>query len=171
MKPDWDKLAAEFKGSKTILVGDVDCTAEGKPLCDSNGVQGFPTIKHGDPAALDDYEGGRDFASLQTFAKGLKPVCSPMNMDLCDEEGKAKIEKVQAMSDDDIAAAIAAGEKELEDAETTFKAEVEKLQNTYQELQKTKEEAVAEVKSSGLGLLKSVQAAKKKATAVGKEEL
>lgn len=170
MKPDWDKLMAEYADSKSTLVGDIDCTAEGKPLCDSNGVKGFPTIKHGDPAALDDYSGGRDYAALSKFAATLKPLCSPSNMDLCDEEGRAQIEKVQAMSDEEIATAIADGEKALTDAESTFEAEVKKLQNTYQELQKTKEEALAAVKESGLGLLKAVAAAKKKAAA-GKEEL
>jgi len=39
MKPDWDKLMAAFASSTTQLVGDVDCTAEGKPLCDANGVK------------------------------------------------------------------------------------------------------------------------------------
>jgi len=172
IKPDWDKLMVEYKDSKTVLVADVDCTAEGKPLCDSNGVKGFPTIKSGDPASLDDYQGGRDMAALQAHAAGLKPLCSPMNMDLCDEEGKAAIEKVQGMSDDEIDAAIKEGEKKLEDAETTFKTELEKLQNRYQELQKEKEDTIAEVKASGLGLLKSVKAAKgKKAASSAKEDL
>merc|ERR1719479_810420 len=59
----------EFKDSKTALVADVDCTAAGKPLCDSNGVQGFPTIKWGDPASLEKYEGGRGFDALKKFAE------------------------------------------------------------------------------------------------------
>merc|ERR1719504_3223 len=103
MKPAWDKLMGDFKDSKTALVADVDCTADGKPLCDSNGVRGFPTIKYGDPNALEDYEGGRDFDSLLTFAKeNLKPTCSPSNIDLCDDDKKAEIAKLQAMSDDDL---------------------------------------------------------------------
>jgi len=168
MKPDWDKLMKEFDGNDKTLVGDVDCTAAGKPLCDSNGVKGFPTIKHGDPASLEAYEGGRDFASLRKFAKGLKPSCSPANIDLCDEEGKAKIQKVQEMSADELAAKIAEGDKKLADAESTFSTEVEKLQATYQQLQADKEATIAEVKDSGLSLLKAVQAANKKK---GKEEL
>jgi hypothetical protein len=32
MKPDWDKLGDKFSGSKTVLIGDVDCTVE-KDLC------------------------------------------------------------------------------------------------------------------------------------------
>jgi hypothetical protein len=168
MKPDWDKLMTEFADHKSIGVYDVDCTTAGKPLCDSNDVKGFPSIKHGDPANLEDYSGGRDFAALQSFAQSLKPLCSPANMDLCDDAGKAEIEKVQAMSDDDITSTIAAGEKKSADAEATFKSELDKLQASYKTLMETKDAAVAEVKAEGLGMLKAVLAARKSA---GKEEL
>lgn len=30
----------KYKGHATVVVGDVDCTAAGKPLCEANGVQG-----------------------------------------------------------------------------------------------------------------------------------
>jgi len=170
MKPDWDKLMKEFKGHATILVGDVDCTAAGKPLCDSNDVKGFPTIKHGDPADLQSYEGGRDFASLQKHAKSLKPSCSPANIDLCDDGQKAKIEAIQALSDEDLAAYIADGDKKAADAEKLFTSEVEKLQATYSQLQKDKEATIASIKESGLGLHKAVSAARKKGAAA-KEEL
>lgn len=161
MKPDWDKLMDAFAGSATQLVGDVDCTAEGKPLCDANGVRGYPTIKWGDPAALEDYKGGRDYSSLETFAQeNLKPVCSPANIDLCDDDKKAEIEKFSAMSDADLESAISEKEKELEEAETNFKAEVQKLQETYQKLMSDKDKALEDVKQSGLGLMKAVKANK-----------
>ena len=47
-------------------MADVDCIGGGKDLCSKVGVEGFPTIKHGDPANLEDYKGGRDAASLNT---------------------------------------------------------------------------------------------------------
>merc|ERR1719453_1791765 len=143
MKPDWDKLMKEFKGHPSILVADVDCTTAGKPLCDSNDVKGFPTIKSGDPSDLQAYEGGRDFASLQKHAKGLKPSCSPANIDLCDAEQKAKIEAIQALSDDDLNAKIAEGDAEAAAAEKLFTSEVEKLQSAYSQLQKDKEATLA----------------------------
>jgi len=159
MKPSWEKLMKEFKDNKSAGVFDVDCTAAGKPLCDSNGVRGFPTIKWGDPNALEDYEGGRDFDSLQKFAQeNLKPVCSPSNIDLCDDDKKAEIEKFQAMDSADLDAEIKTKEGELEDAEKNFKSSVEKLQKKYEQLQKDKEEAQAAVKAAGLGLMKSVAA-------------
>ena len=169
MKPAWDKLVADFEGSKTALVADVDCTAAGKPLCDSNGVQGFPTIKYGDPNALEDYQGGRDYDALKKFAdENLKPVCGPSNLDLCDDEKKKEIEELMALSAEDLDGKITEGEGKIEAAEKLFKDELEKLQKNYEKLTKDKEATIAEVKASGLGLLKSVKAAKK---AGGKEEL
>merc|ERR1719498_161094 len=97
MKPDWDKLIGEFKSSASVLVADVDCTAGGKTLCDSVGVRGYPTIKHGDPNDLQDYKGGRDFSALKKFAEGLGPTCGPANLDLCDADKKKQIEEFVAL--------------------------------------------------------------------------
>jgi hypothetical protein len=163
MKPQWDDLMDAFADSPSALIADVDCTAEGKPLCDANGVRGYPTIKWGDPSALEDYKGGRDFDSLKKFAEeNLKPICSPANIDLCDAEKKAEIEKFQAMSDADLEAAIAEKEKLLEDTEEDFKNGVTKLQDEYQALMTKKEETLEEIKQSGLGLMKAVKASKGK---------
>lgn len=167
MKPAWDALMAEYKNHKTILVADVDCTAAGKPLCDQVGVRGYPTIKYGDPSDLQDYKGGRDEKALKEFAKGLKPACSPANIDLCDDEKKAQIAMLQAMPVVALEALITEKEKILEDSETLFKTEVEKLQKKYEQLQADKEATANEVKESGLGLIKAVKAAK----ASGKSEL
>lgn len=159
MKPAWDKLMKEYDGHKSALIADVDCTADGKPLCDSNGVQGFPTIKYGDPSALEDYQGGRDLDALKKFAAdNLKPMCSPKNIDLCDDDKKKEIEKFQAMSGDDLDKEIKAKEDLLSEAEETFKAEVQKLQDKYQSLMKEKEDKLKEVKDSGLSLMKAVSA-------------
>jgi len=161
MKPAWDKLMKQFEGHASALVGDVDCTADGKPLCEEHGVQGFPTIKWGDPSALEDYEGGRDFDELKTFAEeNLKPMCSPKNIDLCDDEKKTQIEKYMKMSDSDLDAEIEKKEAEGKEAEETFDAEVQKLQEKYEQLEKEKTEKQAAVKASGLGLMKAVKAAK-----------
>merc|ERR1712146_864391 len=94
-----------------------DCTTGGKPLCDKVGVRGYPTIKHGDPNNLEDYKGGRDFAALQKFAKGLKPSCSPSKIELCDDDMKAKIKELQALSPADLDKQIKEMEKKEADAE------------------------------------------------------
>merc|ERR1712113_434681 len=91
-------MGSEFKDSTTSLIADVDCTADGKDLCEKHGVQGFPTIKYGDVSDLQDYNGGRSFDELKKFAEeNLGPTCGPDNIDLCDEEAKAMIEKFLAM--------------------------------------------------------------------------
>jgi len=165
MKPDWDKLMKEYSGHKTILVADVDCTTAGKPLCDSNGVKGFPTIKHGDPSNLEDYKGGRDFSSLSKFAAGLKPLCSPSNMDLCDDEQKAIIEGFMAMDSAELDSKIKVLEDKAAQAETTFNDELEKLQNAYKKLQDDKEQTLEDVKKAGVGMMKAVRAAKESGAA------
>jgi len=166
MKPAWDKLMRKWnKGdrAKTSLIADVDCTAEGKPLCEQVGVQGFPTIKWGDASSLEDYQGGRDYDALKKFAKeNLKPMCSPANLDLCDDEKKGKIQELQALPAADLTAQIEAKKTEMKTLETTFEEEVKKLQETYEQLQKDKDQTIADVKKSGLGLMQAVQAAKKK---------
>jgi len=169
MAPDWEKLSAEWEDSEIGLVAEVDCTAAGKPLCDSNGVKGFPTIKYGDPSSLEDYTGGRNFEDLSRFAQeNLKPMCSPSKIELCDEDKKAEIHKLMTMSDKNLKGLIDVEEKKLDKAEDTFKEEVQKLQEKYQQLITEKNAAINAVKKEGLGLMKAVQSAKAKKT---KDEL
>jgi hypothetical protein len=170
MAPDWEKLADDFKDNKDGLVAEVDCTAGGQPLCEANGVRGYPTLKWGDPSNLEDYQGGRDFDSLKAFAEeNLQPICSPTNIDLCEEDKKAEILKFQAMSNDELDKLIAEKEAEALKAEEDFAAYVETLQAQYTEANEAKDAAVEAVKASGLGLMKAVKAAK--ATAAGSDEL
>ena len=115
-----------------------------------------PTIKWGDPADLQDYKGGRDFASLEKFAKeNLKPMCSPKNIDLCEADKKADIEKFLAMAPADLDKLISESEAKIEKAEADFKAGVEGLQKQYQEMMAAKEKTQEEIKNAGLGLMKS----------------
>jgi hypothetical protein len=171
MAPDWEKLAEVFDGDKVGLVADVDCTAEGKPLCDAHGIKGFPTLKYGDPNSLEDYQGQRSYSDLEKFAKeNLKPVCSPANLDLCEAAKKKQIEQYLKLDDKTLDSKIAAEEAKLTKAEEDFKTAVEKLQADYQKLTEDKDKQLAEVKEAGLGLLKSVKAFKSKA-AEKKDEL
>jgi len=90
---------ADFEGSATSLVADVDCTADGKDLCEKNEVRGYPTIKYGDPGELKDYNGGRSYEDLKKFAdENLGPSCGPANLDLCPEGDRAKLEGFMKMS-------------------------------------------------------------------------
>merc|ERR1711865_1098616 len=149
-------------------ISDVDCTAAGKDLCSDIGVRGYPTIKHGDPNNLEDYKGGRDFDSLKKFAEeNLGPTCGPGNLDLCDDERKASIEKFSKMSADELEAAIKEKVDTQEKLETDFKTFVETLQKSYTEANEKKDKDVEEIKNSGLGLMKAVAAHNK----AGKSEL
>jgi hypothetical protein len=159
---------SEYKDSSSALVADVDCTAGGKDLCETHGIRGYPTIKWGDPSAMEDYQGGRTLKDLQAFAaENLKPMCSPSNLDLCDDEKKAEIKKYSEMSDADLEAAIAEKKKEIEAAEEAFNTGLKELQATYEKLQKDKDEGIKAVKASGLGLMQAVAASAGKT----KEEL
>jgi hypothetical protein len=170
MAPDWEKLSDEWEGHETGYIAEVDCTTEGKPLCDSNGVKGFPSLKYGDPTSLEDYQGSRTYKDLAAFAKdNLKPVCSPTNIDLCDDEKKAQIEEYMKLSAEEIETKISTEEEKLESAETEFKDAVSKLQDEYQKMSQDKDDKIAAVKESGLGLLKAIKAAKAKGE--NKEEL
>merc|ERR1739845_18580 len=119
-------------GLKTSLIADVDCTAGGKELCEKVGVQGYPTIKWGDPSSLEDYEGEREYDALKKFAKeNLKPMCSPANLDLCDEAKKKEIADLQALPAEDLAKKIDEKKAVIKTAEETFETAVKKLQETY----------------------------------------
>jgi len=100
MKPDWDKLMEEYAANPSSLIADVDCTEGGKDLCEKHGVQGFPTLKYGDPDDLKAYEGGRSYGDLKKFAsESLGPQCGPgENIGLCSEKVKGLIEKYLKMS-------------------------------------------------------------------------
>lgn len=147
MKPDWEKLTADFADSTAVAIVDVDCTKDdSKDLCSKYGVKGYPTIKYftssTDPLG-DKYEGGRTYDDLKKFAdENLGPSCSPSDLDLCNDEQKAEIEKFQAIPIEELKATVAERTKAAEDAEKNFKDEVSKLQAKYESLMKVKDEAV-----------------------------
>merc|ERR1712232_1449784 len=131
----------------------------GKDLCEKHGVRGYPTIKHGSPDALEDYNGGRTFDDLKTFAdENLGPSCSPSNLDLCDAEKKAAIEKFMKMSAGKIDAKVRKAEKDIAKLESDFEEFTKGLQEKYQKEEERKEKGVKEIKDSGLGLAKAVLA-------------
>merc|ERR1719391_1137062 len=153
---------ATYADHATILVADVDCTAGGKDLCEDIGVEGFPTIKHGDPANLEDYEGGRDYDDLEKFAKeNLGPRCGPANLDLCDAAGKKTIEGFMAMSAADLKKAIEEKDAEMKKADEDLEELLKGLQSQYEEAQKKRDDTKKEIKEAGLGLMKAVQAHRK----------
>jgi len=107
MKPAWDKLAAEYEGSTSVVVGDADCTAEGKSLCDANGVSGYPTIMYFDAEGEHKYQGARDFDGLKKFVEdNLEQKCLVEDQEKCTDKEKKYMAKMQAKGSETIAAQI-----------------------------------------------------------------
>lgn len=157
MKPAWDSLMEEFKESESVLVADVDCIGDGKPLCDKVGVKGFPTIKYGDPNDLQDYSGARDGAALKTFTETLKPGCLVDTLENCSDEDKKTIEELQKKPFADLKAHVLAETKEREQAHTDFKNEVDKLQAQFEKLSKDRDSTLDDIKDRyNIGFVKQL---------------
>jgi len=107
MKPAWDQLGDEFAGSSSVLIGDADCTAEGKSLCDKHGVEGFPTIKYftdGDTTEGKSYDGGRDYDALKTHTSlvlEVKCLIADPAGSGCNEKQVGYIEKMKVKTSDE----------------------------------------------------------------------
>lgn len=168
MKPAWDSLMSEYDGSDTVLVADVDCIGDGKKLCEKVGVKGFPTIKYGDPSALEDYKGARDENGLKAFAVDLKPLCNVATHSNCDDEQVKAVTELKDLNLDDLETKVKNHDSEVEAIETTFASSVQELQSKYEQIAKDKEISMGVLKkSSNIGLVKGVIAHKK----ASKEEL
>jgi len=161
----------EFKDSTTSLVADVDCTTEGKELCEKFDVRGYPTIKYGDPAELKDYNGGRTFDDLKKFAEeNLGPTCGPENLDLCDADTKAMIEKFIAMDEATLEKEIQEAQLKLDKIEQKhekvidgLKEKIKGVQSDLEKEKKKKDDLVAkETKKLGVTIMKKIVSAHKK---------
>lgn len=162
MKPDWDRLMEKYADSET-LVADVDCINEGKPLCDKVGVQGFPTIKYGDPNNLQPYPGGRDFESLDVFTQELTPTCNVDTFEHCTDEEKVLVDELRQRTDAELQDLLASEKDEREAVENTYKEDVKALQDEYQSLTNQKEKDLNKIKSKyNIGIITSL---------IGKSEL
>jgi len=153
MKPDWDSLGSEYKDSTKVVIGDVDCTAAGKPLCEKFGVRGYPTIKYFNPPddQGEDYKGGRDLASLKKFVESdLGPGCSVDAPENCSAEQKAELDKYVAMPAEERAKMLADLKEEMSAADKKHEDLLKELQATYkkstEDLEKLKEASAPKIK-------------------------
>mmetsp|Transcript_87751 Transcript_87751/g.152682 ORF Transcript_87751/g.152682 Transcript_87751/m.152682 type:complete len:137 (-) Transcript_87751:842-1252(-) len=112
MKPAWDDLANQYEGSKSVIVGDVDCTVE-KDLCSEQGVSGYPTIKYWVDGEKQDYQGGRDLPSLQSFTEETldKTKCNVETLADCSKKEIKYIEKAKGWSKEQRAEKLSQVEK------------------------------------------------------------
>lgn len=153
MKPDWDALGDEYADSKKVLIADVDCTADGKPLCDKFGVRGYPTIKFFNPPDEEgeDYKGGRTLDELKKFAaNNLGPGCSVDTIENCSEEQKTDLKKYMDMDAAERDSMLASMKKAMADAEEAHNELLKSLQAQFKEsqdgLEKLKGESAPTIK-------------------------
>jgi len=148
MAADWETLASVWETDEVGLIAEVDCdNNDNDSLCQAAGVQGFPTLKYGDPNELQDYSGGRDYESMAAFAsENLKPSCSLTNLELCSDEKKASIAKYQDMSVEELQTIIKDAQSKMKAAEDHMDEEINKLQEAYEVLMKANEDAAKQAK-------------------------
>ena len=130
----------DFADSDIVLMADVDCVGAGKELCNKNGVKGFPTIKFGDPNALEDYKGGRDEDSLRKFASELKPSCDVSTLDHCSDDQKEVVKTMQALDLDELKKMLSAAEAGLWDLRPNSKRTSRNCNEAYETYVTAKEE-------------------------------
>jgi len=153
MKPDWDSLGSDYADSKTVVIGDVDCTAAGKPLCDKYGVRGYPTIKFFNPPDEEgeDYKGGRDLPALKKFVESdLGPGCSADTKENCSAEQLKELETYMAMPADERSTKLTTMKEALKKAEDDHNELLKSLQAQFKEsqdaLEKLKEDSAPTIK-------------------------
>merc|ERR1712083_4212 len=73
LAPTWEELAKKYQDNEDVVIGHVDCTAAdniNRPLCDAQGVNGFPTLNiYKDGVKAEEYNGKRDLAELAKFVE------------------------------------------------------------------------------------------------------
>mmetsp|Transcript_22067 Transcript_22067/g.66307 ORF Transcript_22067/g.66307 Transcript_22067/m.66307 type:complete len:168 (+) Transcript_22067:242-745(+) len=158
MKPAWGKLMRQYSNSSTLLVADVDCTAGGKSLCQEVKVQGFPTVKYGEPDNLEDYNGGRSFEDLEKFARSLEQSCSASRSEFCTVEERGRMEEYIAMGADRRTALIEEKEAEIAGLEKDFQSKIDAIEARFKEETEKKDAAIKAVRDSGLSFLKALRA-------------
>jgi hypothetical protein len=169
MKPDWDALADEFANSDKVLIADVDCTGAGDKLCERFGVEGFPTIKTFAPPddEGEDYEGGRDLASLKAHASSIGPACSAANKEVCSPEDLKELEATMKMSPDALEKELAELKQKIKDAEAAHDELVKGLQAQYEE----SDTATKKAKTDAKPRMKMLRAALVSSASANKDEV
>merc|ERR1719453_244267 len=108
---------AQYKDSATAVVAEVDCTSEDSTrICSDNSIEGYPTLKYGDPSDLQPYEGKRTRKALAAFAKkNLNPTCTPTSLEHCSEDQKIIIEELRSQGSEALKKLVADAEAQKEE--------------------------------------------------------
>lgn len=133
-------MGDKFNFKTNAHIVDVDCTSDGKQVCERYGVQGYPTIKYfkagGDPKGAS-YEGGREYKELEKFVKkNSKTPCDPATLKNCDKKDKKYIEEIKEWD----TAKMTEEHDKMKDEITPKRKEQEELEALFE---KQKDEAIA----------------------------
>jgi protein disulfide-isomerase-like protein len=153
LKPDWDRLGNEYEKDSKVIIGDVDCTGSGKPLCTD--VKGYPTLKSFWKSTSKDYSGSRDYKSLKEFADNLKPLCNLHDQENCTQNETDKINQFRKLSDKVLKAEYERLENNIKSEESEHENLLKSLQNKYEDSMK-KLEALKKSTSFEMNLLKDM---------------
>jgi thiol-disulfide isomerase/thioredoxin len=175
LAPDWEKLAEEWKNHPQGLVGEVDCVAHRK-FCQSLNFEGVPTLLFGDPSAngilLQEYTSrDKSYNALFEFAKDTiaSPICSPANVEPCDELTKSRLQYLLGLSELDLQSAIQDLNDKIDRAEAEFQNSYKEMQSAYDRLSTGHQLSVARMKAR-IEMIKAVREEKLQQQAKAKDD-
>lgn len=144
--------------SDHVLIADVDCTStDGRPLCTHFDVEGYPTLKYGDPSNMELYDGQRDYDALSSHVLDqLAPSCSPEFLNLCNRGQKQLIRDYMAMDETDLDELIEVAMEEYFDIEHRYDTQLQELEDYAQVLQERRDDVV-DVEKQIVKLARDVQ--------------
>lgn len=124
MQADWDKLGKDYKNSRSVVIGDADCTVE-QEFCSRYNVRGYPTLKviKKDKKGAEDYNGGRDYASMKRYVEAnlAGPECSLEDKEGCTKEERRILEESEYMKADERRQKINEMESDIQEKKSQIK--------------------------------------------------
>ena len=166
MAPDWERMAKEWVDHEQGLVGAVDCTKEAK-FCDEMKIKGVPTCLYGEPAShgvmLKEFTDTKTYIVMSKFAKAtlIKPICSPVNLDACEETDRRQMMYFLSLGTWELGAVINDKLDAIQMAQDQFQAEFDAMQSSYDQMG-TEHELVKSAILSKIKLLEGILVARKK---------
>jgi len=131
VKPTWDKLGEAYKASKTVLIGDVDCTSEqGEPLCKKLSVGKFPTFMYWTRDTGEEglpWNGERDYEIWNEFVTNQLvhfTWCNANSKENCSDEQVTYIAEQQGKTKDELSSELTRL-SDIRDYGTPYKAHPE----------------------------------------------
>jgi hypothetical protein len=141
MMPDLERLASDYKNSRSTVIAVADCTAPAaQGLCGKHGVNGYPTLKvfkfkSGGSPRGEDYNGAREYNGLKRYVEAnlAGPECSLEDKAGCEPKELKTLEESEAMSVGDRRKKVS----EMEDDIKKKKNDMKQLEKDVKQLQKT----------------------------------